>query len=183
MNIEAWAAVGSLFVAILGLVGAGWSWRVRELRRDDVLSWSQEAIGKLQTLCLLCKRDEKEGTFNKDEYAEIWFSTSILIENGRLFFRNVQPTQTDRGQEPAYKGHRPLILDQLVIAHQIAERFPVASVSDRTKLRQIAEVSRARFVSLAQKEVGRARTRTAATRQGGDSIRLDLLLKTRSGQR
>ena len=182
MNIEVWAAVGSLLVAIIGLVGAGLSWRARELRRDEVLSWSNEAIRNLQTLCLLCKRDEEKQVINISGYEAIWFSTSILIENGRLFFRNVQAKSSDHNKQHAYRGYRPLILDQLVIAHQIAERFPDASLSDRTKLRQIAETSRARFVSLAQKEVGRARTRTTATLQAGDSIRLDDLLMAHSKQ-
>jgi hypothetical protein len=67
-------------------------------------------------------------------------------------------------------------LDQLVIAHQIAGKYPGAIADDRTKMCQIAEECRARFVSLAQKEVGRARTRSPDTKEGGNGGNLSYLL-------
>ncbi|MBK6800125.1 hypothetical protein [Novosphingobium sp.] len=226
VSIEAWAAVVSVAVAALTLAGTWWGWRTRELRHDEVLAWSQEAIAALQTLCLLCRRDLNRADVEADSYEAIWFSTSILIERGRLFFRNAQAkgysrhkatayqgyrteildqlliahleaiwfstlNLIERGRlffrnaqakgygrhkETAYQGYRTEILDQLLIAHLIAGGFPDALDEDRTKMSRLAEKCRARFVSLAQKEVGRARTRSPDPSVAGVSITLDYLL-------
>ena len=176
VSIEAWAAVVSVAVAALTLAGTWWGWRTRELRHDEVLAWSQEAIAALQTLCLLCRRDLNRADVEADSYEAIWFSTSILIERGRLFFRNAQAKGYGRHKETAYQGYRTEILDQLLIAHLIAGGFPDALDEDRTKMSRLAEKCRARFVSLAQKEVGRARTRSPDPSVAGVSITLDYLL-------
>ncbi len=176
VSIEAWAAVVSVAVAALTLAGTWWGWRTRELRHDEVLAWSQEAIAALQTLCLLCRRDLNRADVEADSYEAIWFSTSILIERGRLFFRNAQAKGYSRHKATAYQGYRTEILDQLLIAHLIAGGFPDALDEDRTKMSRLAEKCRARFVSLAQKEVGRARTRSPDPSVAGVSITLDYLL-------
>ena len=176
VSIEAWAAVVSVAVAALTLAGTWWGWRTRELRHDEVLAWSQEAIAALQTLCLLCRRDLNRADVEADSYEAIWFSTSILIERGRLFFRNAQAKGYSRHKATAYQGYRTESLDQLLIAHLIAGGFPDALDEDRTKMSRLAEKCRARFVSLAQKEVGRARTRSPDPSVAGVSITLDYLL-------
>ena len=85
----------------------------------------------------------------------------------------------DHGQEkePAYRGHRPTILDQIVLAHQIARQWEKANDAQRTDMMLLAEDCAKKFVSLAQQEVGRSRTASAVTKKAGDGRQLDDLLK------
>ena len=56
--------------------------------------------------------------------ASIGFDTAILVERGRIFFRNQPRGNYGTHKKAAYRGLRPLILDPLVAAHQIAVRIP-----------------------------------------------------------
>lgn len=172
MNVGPWIAVVSPILGAVTLARAWFAWRKSELRRDDVLAWSSEAIAVLQTLFLICLDGDRTSESNSKRLEEVRFAAPILVERGRLFFRNAKPEAHGKWKEPAYRGFRPCVLDHLVVAYQIACAWPTANQSDRVKIRIVAEDCLKKFVSLVQKEVGRDRTASADTRQGGDGAHL-----------
>ena len=160
-------------------IGFGWiKWRDSELRRADVLAWSCEAISTLESLLLVCNLPDVQlnSKIKEEKLTNIIFNTAILVEQGRLFFKNQVINDHGADKESAYRGYRPRILDPLVIAHQIARAWLGADSETCMRMRLIAEDCLKKFVSLAQKEVGRSRTAAADTRQGGDGSSLDRLL-------
>jgi hypothetical protein len=172
------AAIVSAFVATAGLL-IGWkSFREAALRRGEVLSWASEVICALQSLLLICtlKKSQLEAESIKRRLEEIIFNTSILVERGRLFFRNQVMKGFGDEKEPAFRGYRPKILDQIVIAHQIAREWTEADEDTQLRMRLVAEDCLKKFVSLVQKEVGRDRTASADASEGGLGIRLPKLL-------
>jgi len=175
---EFYAALVSAFVALVGLVAAWRRARESALRKGEVLAWSHEVIRNLQTLVLLCQR--RNGSLSQDaerqKLVDIFFETSVLAEQGRLFFKNVIVGSYGHEKPEAYRGYRPDILDQILVAHEIAGAFPGASDEGRRRMLCVAQDAARRFVSLAQKEVGRSRTASVETRKGGIGPSLESLM-------
>jgi hypothetical protein len=177
MMWEIAAPVFTIIAAIVAIYVRWKRWRESQLRLNEVLSWSNEVIHELQTLVLLCQLSETDldPAWAKERLQTALFNSSILIERGRLFFKN----RGNHGQSKwsAYRGNRPKILDPIVTAHQIA--FCMRSGVDNDRRRRmwsVAEDCRKEFVSLAQKEVGRARTVSVDTSRPGNAIRIQELL-------
>ena len=169
----------SVLVAAAGLY---FSWRNKhdyELRQGDVLAWANEVIAELQTLALVCQLTEQHIGHDtaKQKITDVIFNTSILVERGRLFFRNTSDGAHGKEKPHAYRGRRPVILDQLVLAHQIACAWPGADADTRRAMAVVAEDVLQRFVSLVQMEVGRMRTASADTRRRGDGTDLEWRLR------
>jgi hypothetical protein len=169
--VSALIAAGALFLA----------WRQareRQLRKDDVLKWSSETIRTLQTLYLICFLGE--GTFDrktiKERLAALAIDTSVLVEQGRLFFRNSPDPTYGADRHPAYRGWRPELLDPIVVAHEIACRWDEATGDEHLQMILVAEDCVKRFVSMAQREVGRSKTAAADSARRGDGERLEALL-------
>ncbi|WP_428377237.1 hypothetical protein [Lichenicoccus sp.] len=187
--IATYTAIVSALVPCIGLlIGFYSSWlRTREsaLRREDVLEWSKDVIKDLQTLCLLCYLDEANLPPERRhiKLEQVIFSTSVLVEQGRLLFKN--RTDNDYGREKigAYQGFRPRILDQIVMAHQIAVLWNGAGSDERLRMRLVAEDCLKHFVSLAQLEVGRGRTAVSGTNEPGRGKALDYHLQVLDGKR
>lgn len=173
-NLEAMGAVLSAILTAVALFASWLSSRKSELRREDVSDWANEAITALQTLLLICIHgDPPIPAAEADRLrVELLIQTSVLTERGRLFFRNAGPYSHGREKPRAYRGKRPEVLDQLVIAHEIACRWPHAGDAERVRLRLVAEDCLKQFVSLIQREVGRSRTVSADTRRRGTGVRL-----------
>ncbi|RYG98654.1 MAG: hypothetical protein EON58_06490 [Alphaproteobacteria bacterium] len=171
-NLEPWSALASAIAAAVTLLIFWRQSRESQLRRDEVLAWANEAIASLQTLLLICIDDEHSSEQPHPRLEDVFFDTSILVERGRLFFKNAKPADYGTHKEPAYRGYRPCILDPLVMAHQVAAAWPKASLEQRRLMRSIAEECLKKFVSLAQKEVGRSKTVSADTAAGGDGTHL-----------
>jgi hypothetical protein len=173
------AAVISAFVALIGLL-VGWR-RAREsaLRREEVLNWSNSAIRHLQSLVLVCQSrgDQLPKDIAEAKLREIFYETSVLAEQGRLFFKNEIKGAYGQEKPQAYRGRRPEILDQLLIAHAIAGAFGAAEASSRLRMTCVAQDAARRFVTLAQQEVGRSRTASAETRKGGTGTSLQALMQ------
>ncbi|RYD48309.1 MAG: hypothetical protein EOP60_15920 [Sphingomonadales bacterium] len=173
-NPEATAAIVSALLAAFALF-AGWrSNRRNELRREDVLDWANESITALQTLLLISIHGEPPIPAAEADRrrVDLLIQTSVLVERGRLFFRNAGPYSVGKEKHRAYRGKRPEILDQLVAAHQIACRWPSANNEERLRMRLVAEDCLKQFVSLVQQEVGRSRTASSDTRRGGTGAML-----------
>jgi hypothetical protein len=178
-----YASIASVVSACVAACGLFFAWRQsREgtLRRADVLRWAEDAIDQLQTLLVICVLDEGElePAFEREKLAAIMLTTSTLAERGRLFFKNeIRGDGHGQDKEQAYQGYRPKILDQLVVAHQIARHWPQANADDRKIMLILAQDAARTFVSLAQQEVGRSKTASAVTKRAGDGRDLDELVK------
>lgn len=176
---EFFAAIVSAFVALVGVLVAWRSAREAALRKGEVLAWSNDVIRNLQSLVLICQRrgvplpQEIEAA----KLHEIYFATSVLAEQGRLFFRNERAGDHGIDKPEAFQGLRPDILDQVILAHQIAGAFGGADEEARRRMGCVAEDAARRFVTLAQKEVGRSRTASAATSKGGTGPTLQSLMR------
>jgi len=153
-------------------------WRERRLRQDDVLRWANEVIRAQQTLYLLLFLGEKG--FGAGEapgvLARLAVDLSVLVEQGRLFFRNTPHPTYGAERPPAYRGYRPLLLDSIVVSHQIACRWAGADEAERDKMVLVAEDCVRNFVSMAQREVGRSRTAHQETAVKGEGETLEVLL-------
>lgn len=174
---EAVAASVSAFVAAIGLMFAWRRGRETALRTEEVLSWAQQVIEAMQQLNLICQRHPIIGPeTERDALRQIYFETSVLAEQGRLFFRNAAAGDHGRDKPEAYRGRRPEILDQVLIAHAIAGALTAADDERRARMCVVAQNASRRFVTLAQKEVGRSRTVSAETSKGGTGTDLESLL-------
>jgi hypothetical protein len=131
--------------------------RNRELRLEEVHLWANRCIEQLQHLRLIAigdisysDREQRQKTLQ-----DIAITLSIRIEKGRLFFKNNEDYEHGKSKQSAYRGYRPLILDQLVIAHQAALLWQEACDEKKGRLQPRIDTAVREFVSLAQHEVGR----------------------------
>lgn len=179
---EDWQTVAEIagpFLTAGGLL-AGWlKWRDTSLRRDDVRAWAVDTIKELQSLFLVCLLDGREvgagmldATAADAKLTEIAFNTAVLVERGRLFFKNRPAGRHGAHKQPAYRGRRPAILDPIVAAHQIAVAWRAADPEMQLRYRCVAEDCLKTFVSLAQKEVGRSRAASAYAGRSGNGVKL-----------
>lgn len=172
--------VGLLSATIAGIAALMvWlQWRERRLRQDDVLRWANEVIRAQQTLYLLLVG---ESGFDRDDapglLARLSVDLSVLVEQGRLFFRNTPHPTYGAERRPAYRGYRPLLLDSIVVSHQIACQWGGADAAAREKMVIVAEDCVRNFVSMAQREVGRSRTAHQETAVKGEGEKLGVLLE------
>jgi hypothetical protein len=160
----------STFAGITALLGAWVKYRLSamkrldaELRLKDVFSWANEVIRRLSTLRMYVLKivnqghDELSQAIRKD-FEEIAIDTSVLIDRGRLFFRN--PGASEKF-DPKQLGWRPVILDSIVRANRIATRIAsepsIPSRDERVKLFLLTDLTAREFVHYAQREVGRQR--------------------------
>lgn len=160
----------SALVAALVALGGLFAWRSEQLRRDEVLEWGMKCVDALQRLHILCL--EAGSNISSDQTREV----SVLAEQGRMFFRNASPEEYGQDKEPAYRGYRPLILDQLVFSYLVAENWNAMSPSDRAAGSKVVTRCKERFVGLLQREVGRKRTADRYNREPGTGYDLPALL-------
>ncbi|WP_417814828.1 hypothetical protein [Thalassospira alkalitolerans] len=106
-------------------------------------------------------------------------STSVLIDQGRMFFKN---SNDDYGGEKpeSRRGMRPKILDHILVAHLVA--IEVAKCSDeneemRLKLTSLINEHLGHFISIAQHEVGRSKSISPQADVTGTHIEISGLLK------
>lgn len=175
---QAMAGFISAVIAAIAVSLVWLQWRERKLRQDDVLKWSNEVIRTLQTIYVVCFRGEPafEGRAAREMLAKLAIDASVLVEQGRLFFKNTPDETYGADRHPAYRGYRPMLLDPIVVAHQIAARWPGAGEEDRLRMTLVAEDCVRRFVSMAQLEVGRGRTVHQDTARKGEGETLEALL-------
>lgn len=176
-----------IFIAVVAVcltaVGLYFTWHRRhkeELRREEVLEWTLDAVGALQGLFMLSVLED--GEISDDErrkrVLDAVFLTSILIEHGRLFFKNEPSEHWGLEKPSAYQGFRPKILDYLVIAHQVARAWPDENNEQRMRRSMILDDCAKNFLSLAQQEVGRSRAASVDAKKGGDGIHLQDIFST-----
>ncbi len=178
LDATGWQALAAL-VALAALAGGALRWREQALRREEVLAWGAQAIEALQSLVLLCAlpAGRIDPAVAEARLSDVIFQTSILTEQGRMFFKNTRVGRIGKDKPAAYRGRRPAILDHLIAAHEAAVRLAGGvDLDSRARLSLVAEDSLKGFVSLIQSEVGRSRVRSPAAGKPGESIRLELLM-------
>lgn len=175
----------SAVIAAVGLFATWLGWRRRELRRDDVYAWGNKCIEVLQTINLICAigpmRLSPEDL--QKRFLDLTFQTSVLIEQGRLLFKNKITDKYGAHKPEAYRGYRPRILDYLVAAHQISCEWHRSDSKQKQQMRVVSEDCLKHFVSLMQKEVGRSRTASTDTSKRGSGVHLGSLLRSVSQDR
>jgi len=175
------AAIAGFISAFVGACAltVGWlQWQERRLRQDDVLKWAHEVIRAQQTLYLTLFLGD--GMFDRQAaratLAKVAVDTSVLVEQGRLFFRNTPHPTHGAERHRAYRGHRPMLLDPIVVSHEIACQWDGASDDEKDRMLVVAEDCVRSFVSMAQREVGRSRTAHEDSALKGEGEKLDALL-------
>jgi hypothetical protein len=177
-TISHWQFSASAVFGVIGLI-TGWAkWRDAQLRRSEVLVWSNQGIATMETLLLACSLGNSiyDPAELDKKLKELCVASAILVEQGRIFFKNQRLGDHGQHKEPAYRGLRPCILDPLIVGHQIALGWTNAKPEDRARMRLVAEKHLKMYVSLVQKEVGRSRTASSETKRGGDHIDLPKLM-------
>lgn len=150
-----------------------------ELRIAEVAGWAASAIASAQRLvvALQLKSTQIDQIERRDRIRAEVFATSVLVEQGRMFFRNSITDDFGGDKEPAYRGYRPRVLDPLVVLCQVGSRYLAEGASPDARLVRVAENATRQLVSLLQAEVGRSRAASADTGSGGDGANLDYLLR------
>lgn len=176
--MEAYATVASALLSALAIGIAWYQFSKNKYRIDHVTSWSVDSITLLQELFLFMSAPEEilDDAKRMEKIQSVYFESSVLVEKGRLFFKNEIVDGFGDKKPSAYRGYRPRILDPLVVAHEIAKDWFDADDDRRRKLAQLAYDNARAFVSLAQREVGRSETTSADTAQGGRGVNLEKLL-------
>jgi hypothetical protein len=171
-----WASATTAVSTIAALVGLFLAWRhARDeaYRRSDVFQWANDVIESLQNLSIVGNLYlDKPQSMQQERVEAIVFKTSILLDQGRLLFKNSIIDDFGSEKEPAYRGYRPKILDPIVLSHQIARSWHRDSANLDSETAFLAEQSARKFLSLAQNEVGRSRLVSAETGSAGDSVHL-----------
>jgi hypothetical protein len=168
----------SAFVASLAALMVWLQWRERRMRQDDVLRWALEVIRVQQTLYVTLYLGD--ATFDRNEtkatLARIAVDTSVLVEQGRLFFKNTPHPTYGADRHEAYRGYRPRLLDPIVVSHQIACQWEGSSEEERERMLIVAGDCVRRFVSMAQREVGRRLTPHDVHTMKGEGEKLEALV-------
>jgi hypothetical protein len=178
LPLAAVAGFTSAFVAAIAAVLVWLQWQERRLRQDDVLRWASDVIRSLQTLYLTLFLGDSAFTSAeaKAMRGKLSVETSVLVEQGRLFFKNTPHPTHGADRHPAYRGYRPMLLDPVVVAHQIACQWDGAADEEKERMVLVAEDCVRSFVSMAQREVGRGRTAHMASAIKGEGEKLEVLL-------
>ena len=176
--LAAVAGFTSAFIAGIAALLVWLQWRERQLRQDDVLHWASEVIRAEQTLYLVLFLGDSafDKAAMKSTLAKIAVDTSVLVEQGRLFFKNTPHPTHGADRHPAYRGYRPMLLDPIVVAHQIACQWEGSADEERERMVLVAEDCVRRFVSMAQREVGRSRTAHGDSALKGEGEPLETVL-------
>ena len=168
------AVVAGVFSLFQWLLAA----RERSDERDDeLLAWGakvMDAMAELETLCANPASLWPGVEFDRERLA-IAARLSSLVDQGRMFFPNVQTKGQQRGDKPAaYRGSRVVILDQVIAGYDVAHLIPLAGPERKGQLQQPLRDARREFVSLLQREVGSSRRHSAAVRETRPAIKIRL---------
>lgn len=172
----------STALAILATLIGFWKLRRDELRHSDVHAWAVSSIATVQRSLLIMRAAEETYGARDDKLDHLGQDISVLIEQGRLCFRNIPGTGDLRGfgaeKAPAYRGMRPVVLDDLVRVCEAIAAWQVGTYNRRQIIAAV-EYSRASFVSMMQAEVGRSRTRSKNSVLMGVGSPLDNFIERR----
>ena len=109
-----------------------------------------DALAEAGQFCLLQKSEFPNSHAYAIQKSELLHRLSALIDQGRLFYRNVDQDRYGLHNFPARRGYRPEILDPLVAAYRSVLEMCGSANEDR--FRRLYEW-RGRFITLLQCEV------------------------------
>jgi len=91
-------------------------WQLRLHREDHIIEWSRSCIGVLAEIEEAARTHSGTSTelLPQKEFIILRSRLSAMIDEGRLYFPNIQSRTYGRKKHEAYRGHRQPILDPLV---------------------------------------------------------------------
>ena len=137
-KIEALSAVSQTLAAVLSLVALIMSlwvfyrqqrlnrWQLRLHREDHIIEWSQACI---QLMAEVEEYLNLGANLPPADYIQLRSKLSARIDEGRLYFPNVQDPEYGSSKDPAYRGHRQLILTHLVRVYDFLRALQEGRVS------------------------------------------------------
>ncbi len=131
-HIEVVVAILSAIVALVGaLISRNETKKQRELQLENLrqsvdaqsLGWGNACIDTLNRAAMFARTRQhqtSDGSFLQQR-VNLMLAMSSLVERGRLFFPNIDPSNKGGEKEGAYRGSRPPILDALMFAYYEVE--------------------------------------------------------------
>lgn len=127
-NLDVLIAVLSAGVAIIGaLLSRAETRRQRAIQVENLrhgvdaqsLAWGNHCIDVLNRAAMFARtrqHQQNDASFLQQR-VNMMLAVSSLVERGRLFFPNVDPSSKGAEKEGAYRGSRPPILDAMMFAY------------------------------------------------------------------
>jgi len=148
-KINALAAISQTVAALLSLAALLLSlwvfsrqqnlnrWQLRLQREDHIIAWSRMCLSLMAEVeenvkCHVLKGEE---LLASGEFIHFRSRLSALIDEGRLYFPNIKDPKKGANKDPAYRGHRQKILDDLVAFYDLLDRMqnsPAVSLNEAT---------------------------------------------------
>ena len=126
---------------------------IRQQYFSELRCWAGECSESLSSAIHWLGEGDTERVKSHIAWTELRAKLSSLIDRGRWFFPNVAHLLVGTNKEEAFRGLRPLVLDQLVYSYQIISR---CILEDRSALeseaRDLVKYKRS-FVSEIQKKL------------------------------
>ncbi len=146
--LDWWANHGELAVslgsAVMATIAAGLAWREtrrqRRLQSETLrqqvdaasVDWGRRAIDALCEAVALAQASHLMAHEQAERRSSLAARLSALVDEGRLFFPNVDPDDHGTDKTAAFRGRRPPILDALIYAYhevRLLDR-PAARMAD-----------------------------------------------------
>ncbi len=128
-------------------------WQLRLHREDHIIEWSRACVGLLAEIEEASETHRGSNTqlLPERDYVQFRARLSALIDEGRLYFPNIQSLMHGRDKHGAYRGHRQKILDPLVEFYDRMKvvQYDPAEVATEEKFEALNAIRR-RFVTAAQ---------------------------------
>lgn len=127
-NLDVIIAVVSAVVALIGAIVARRETRKQraiqmERLRQEIdgasLAWGNRAIDALNRSAMLARTRELHQNDNSFKGAQFNMAVglSTIVDQGRMFFPNIDPASKGAEKEGAFRGERPPILDAVMFAY------------------------------------------------------------------
>ena len=127
-HIEVVVAILSAIVALVGaFISARETQKQRALQLENLrhnvdaqsLGWGNSCIDVLNRAAMFARTRQHQANDASflQQRVNLMLAVSSLVERGRLFFPNIDPTSKGSEKEGAYRGSRPPILDALMLAY------------------------------------------------------------------
>lgn len=127
-KVNALAAISQTVAAVLSLVALMLSiwvfsrqqrmnrWQLRLQREDHIIDWARQALHMMAAVEEQVRANAELGgeVISRDDAIHHRAQISAVIDEGRLYFPNIQDPAKGRDKAEAYRGHRQPILDALV---------------------------------------------------------------------
>ncbi len=131
-HIEIVVAILSAVIAVFGaLVSRNETRKQRALQMENLrhnvdaqsLGWGNSCIDVLNRAAMFARTRQHQANDQSflQQRVNMMLVISSLVERGRLFFPNIDPSSKGSEKEGAYRGSRPPILDALMFAYYEVE--------------------------------------------------------------